>query len=70
MWLGGCGGVHSDPGLTMPGVVVYPQNVMDAAADEIEGGSCPVLSGVMMPDYGVMRDLSRVGAGQKVDVRR
>lgn len=66
----GCGGGHSNARLIMPDVVSYPQSVMTRAADEIDGGSCPVLSDVMMPDYGVMRDQARAGAGRKVDIGR
>ena len=40
-------------------IVNYDKVTMDKAASEIEGGSCPVLSDVFMPDYSVMRDQAR-----------
>jgi hypothetical protein len=42
-----------------PDIVNYTQKVMDKAADEIDGGSCPVLGDTFMPDYQVMRDQVR-----------
>jgi len=43
-----------------PDVISYDKETLNKAADEMEGGSCPVLSNVMMPDYQVMRDQSRI----------
>lgn len=59
--LSGCAGVCSDSGLRLiaPAVRQYPQSVLNRAADEIDGGKCPTLGNVMMPDYKVCRDQSR-----------
>lgn len=46
--------------LILPDVVEYPKEVQRKAADEMIGGRCPVISDVFMPDYGVMRDQTRV----------
>lgn len=56
--LSGCGMHHFDT--VRPDVVVYDQITLSKAADEIDGGKCPILGDVMLPDYEVMRDQSRV----------
>lgn len=55
--LSGCGPVLSDGGFT---VVEYSKEVQEKAADEIESNACPVIGGVFMPDYSVLRDQARV----------
>lgn len=59
-WLNACARVVSSPSLTAPDVVSYSRVVQNQAADEISAGRCPIIGGVMMPDYSVMRDQSRV----------
>lgn len=66
--LTGCETIRSDA-LTAPDVINYPQEMLNKAATEMEGGSCPVLN-EMIVDYGVMRDQSRLLKGEKVDVDR
>lgn len=66
--LTGCETIRSDA-LTAPDVINYPQETLDKASTEMEGGSCPVLN-EMIVDYGVMRDQSRLLKGEKVDVNR
>lgn len=63
--LSGCAGEPSkvtvqSKRLVLPDVVEYPVDIQNKAADEMNGGSCSVLSDVFMPDYGVMRDQTRV----------
>jgi len=41
-------------------VVEYTKEQQGKAADEIESGSCPIMGGVFMPDYSVLRDQARV----------
>ena len=55
--LSGCGPVLSNGGFT---VVEYSKEQQKQAADEIESNSCPVIGGVFMPDYSVLRDQARV----------
>ncbi len=55
--LSGCATAPSNGGLT---VIEYSPQVQSAAADEIEGGACPVIGDVLMPDYSVLRDQARV----------
>lgn len=52
-------GCAAEPSRALPDLVIYSQSIMDKAADEIDGGTCPVLIDVMMPDYLVMRDQVR-----------
>lgn len=66
--LNGCEGAPSNVAaqskrLVLPDVVEYPITVQTKAADEMDAGSCTVLSDVFMPDYLVMRDQTR--AAQK-----
>lgn len=56
--LSACAAGPSEPaGLS---VIDYSRAVQSRAADEIEGGRCPVLGDVFMPDYSVLRDQARV----------
>lgn len=59
--LSSCGLINSDNNLSLisPDVKKYPQTTLNRAADEIDGGKCPVLSEIMMPDYYVCRQQSR-----------
>jgi uncharacterized protein YceK len=59
--LSGCATVCSDYNIRTiaPTVKKYPQETLNKAADEIDGGKCPILGNVMMPDYKVCRDQSR-----------
>ena len=50
--------------LTAPDVIVYADAQLEAAADETEGGACPVLT-EFAKDYCVMRDQARVLRGEK-----
>lgn len=52
-----CAKAPSDAGLS---VIQYSRVLQSKAADEIEGGQCPVMGDVFMPDYGVLRDQARV----------
>lgn len=60
--LSACGTDHLIPVFddSGPDVIIYTDQIMTAAADEMESGVCPVLSEVMMPDYTVMRDQAAV----------
>lgn len=66
--LTGCAQARSDK-ITAPGVINYPQETLDKAAEEMDSGSCPVLNELTV-DYGVIRDQSRVLKGERVDVDR
>lgn len=66
--LTGCETIRSDE-LTAPDVINYPEESRMQAADEMEGGSCPMLNEWIV-DYGVMRDQARLLKGEKVDVTR
>lgn len=73
-WLTGCARGLSDSSaeinkVNLPIVVDYDPPVLDQAAQELEGGSCPALS-LMVVDYGQMRDETRVLLGETVDARR
>lgn len=50
--------------MTAPAVVEYSGQKQEAAAKEIESGSCPVLT-EFTQDYCVMRDQSRIMQGKK-----
>lgn len=50
----------------LPDVVAYSRDIELKAAAEIEGGSCPVLGDVFMPDYLVMRWQTRCAADMLV----
>ena len=72
--LTGCGTARSDDSadinrVNYPIVKEYDDVMLDQAADELEGGSCPALSN-MVVDYGQMRDETRVLLGESVDVNR
>lgn len=72
--LTGCESTLSDSSaeinqVNYPIVVEYDAQTQEKAAAELEGGSCPVLS-EMIVDYGQMRDETRVLLGQKVNVSR
>lgn len=55
--LSGCKTVHySSAGLS---VVEYSRSAQVAAAQEMQGGSCPVLNS-FMNDYSVLRDQARI----------
>lgn len=41
-------------------MVAYSREIQSKAADEIQGGHCPIIGGVMMPDYSVLRDQAKV----------
>ena len=41
-------------------VVQYTKEQQSTVADEIEGNACPVMSGVFMPDYSVLRDQASI----------
>jgi len=55
--LSGCVTAHSSAGLS---VVAYSKEIQSKAADEIQDGYCPIIGGVMMPDYSVLRDQARI----------
>ncbi len=56
--LSACSTVVSESGgLYVP---EYSKKVQKQAADEIVGGACPVIGGVFMPDYLILRDQARV----------
>lgn len=56
--LGGCGVARSSGGGFT--VVEYTVEQQNRAADEIEGGTCPMVGNIFMPDYSVLRDQARV----------
>lgn len=66
LWLTACSATtaSSPPSATLvlPDVASYSAAEQDAAAAEIVAGACPVLSGVFMPDYMVMRRQTRCSA--------
>lgn len=66
--LTGCETVRSDA-LTAPDVIIYDDQTLDKAADEMESGAAPTLN-LMIVDYGIMRDQARILKGEKVDVKR
>ena len=55
--LSGCATALSEGGLT---VIEYSEETQSKAADEIEANTCPVIGGVFMPDYSVLRDQARI----------
>lgn len=69
--LAGCDQIHSDDfdKLTAPDVRNYDQELLDKAADEMESGVAPTLN-ILVVDYGIMRDQSRVLKGENVDIDR
>lgn len=44
----------------LPAVKNFTPEQLDAGASEIEGGQCPTLGGVFMPEFKNMRDQTRV----------
>lgn len=66
--LTGCGTVRSDA-LTAPDVINYDEETMEKAAAEMGSGKSPTLN-LLVVDYGVMRDQSRVLKGESVDLNR
>lgn len=62
LWLSGCAETCSDYHLASiaPTVKKYPQETLNRAADEIDGGMCPILGNIMMPDYEICRYQSKV----------
>lgn len=65
VFLTGCAKQHSKPtALILPDIVYYPPALQLQAADEIDTGRCPILSGFFMPDYSVMRDQTRVAKNE------
>ena len=66
--LSGCSTIRSNE-LTAPDIINYPEETRAKAAEEMTGGSCPVLN-EMIVDYGVMRDQSRILKGEKVHLDR
>lgn len=67
--LSACAPVRSNEALTAPDIIIYPAEVMEQAAQEMELGTCPVLN-TLTVDYGVMRDQSRVLKGESVNISR
>lgn len=51
--------IRTSQKLILPDVPQYTKEIQSKAAAEIEGGSCPILGDVLMPDYSVMRDQTR-----------
>lgn len=54
--LSGCGTAHSNGGFSL---IEYSDEKQGKAADEMDGGMCPVLN-EFMNDYSVLRDQVRV----------
>lgn len=55
--LSGCTKAPSNDGLT---VIEYSKPLQKKAAKEIEGGQCPTIGDIFIPDYSVLRDQARV----------